>query len=55
MTIEQEIEDAIRAGSHPLFLYGLVELASTGSADRLSKLIDQIGQRLYLEKPNEAK
>jgi hypothetical protein len=50
MTMEQEIEEAIRAGAHPLFLYGLVELASTGSADKLSKLIDKIGTKLYLRK-----
>lgn len=50
MTEEQEIEEAIRAGVHPVFLYGLVYLASTGSADLLMKLINRVGRRLYREK-----
>lgn len=52
---EQEIEQAMRKGCCPLFLYGLVHLASTGSADRLTKLIDKIGQRMYLRREDETK
>jgi hypothetical protein len=52
MTIEEEIEQAIRSGAHPLFLYGLVHLAGRGPAEatRLTTLIDRIGQRIYLRK-----
>ena len=51
MTIEDEIERAIRLGAHPLFLYGLVDLAGEGpqQVEFLSAKINEIGQRIYLE------
>ena len=48
MTIEQEIEDAIDNGAYPLFLFGLVNLASTGRAEQLMEIINRVGQRRYL-------
>jgi hypothetical protein len=45
----EEIEDAMRNGAHPLFLHGLVSLAEKGHGSKLAKMIDYVGQRLYLK------
>ena len=55
MTIEQEIEDAIDNGAYPLFLFGLVNLASTGRAEQLMEIINRVGQKRYLSAEEFAK
>ena len=50
MTIPEEIEDAMRNGANPLFLCGLIALAECGDGNLLMEMIDEVGQRVYLEK-----
>lgn len=51
MTMEEEIEDAVRNGANPLFLFGLVAMASEGAqeVEFLSETINRVGQKIYLE------
>jgi hypothetical protein len=55
VSMKQEIEAEIRRGASPLFLYGLVELASKSQADAdfIMGLIDSVGTRLYLQDNEE--
>lgn len=50
MTIEEEIEEAILAGAHPLLLHGIISLVEQGYGALLTQIIDEVGQRLYLQK-----
>jgi len=53
MTIPEELEDAMRNGCHPLFLHGMIALVEQGDGKQLTEMIDQVGQRLYLQKEAE--